>query len=90
MAGDFECAMRLFFGEKAYHLEDAWFIPKQRNQWLRRAFKRIAKDFNELDSSPEHRHLLLLEAQGLGDGLPRIENVAPTWGLVYRLLRIIG
>jgi len=59
MPGDFEYTMRLFFGDKAYHLDDAWFIPKRRNRWLRRAFKRIAKDFNELDSPPEHIRVMM-------------------------------
>lgn len=89
--GDFELTMRLFFGDRARHLEESAMPPKDRNKWLRSAFKRITKDFGQLDSSPEHRDSLLLEAGYLNtSGLPGFEGAGPTWGLVYSLLRIIG
>ncbi|MGD0060923.1 MAG: hypothetical protein ABSD58_16025 [Verrucomicrobiia bacterium] len=89
--GGFELAMRLFFGDKAYHLEESCMAPTRRNQWLRKVFKRITKDFHGLDSAPEHRDALLREANYLTEcRLPKLWGEAPTWGLVYSLLRVIA
>jgi len=85
---DFELTMRLFLGEKAYHIAGQESQDKSRREWFLKAAKKILKRIDDLESTNRHEQMLMSEAEQLIESLKgKIHN---PWFIVYRLFRLCG
>ena len=85
---DFELTMRLFLGEKAYHIAGQERHDKSRREWLQKAAKKILKRVDGLESTTRHEKMLMSEAEHLVESLKgKKQN---PWFIVYRLFRLCG
>jgi len=84
---EFEVAMRLLFGEKAYHIAGSELNPASRREWLQKPVRKLLRVVNDLDTTPRHKQVLMSELEAVSKLLKGAED--PSWELVYRLLRLI-
>jgi hypothetical protein len=80
---DFEITMRLLFGDKADHIAGSNYIPKFRNKWLQKAIRRITRDVNDLDTTPDHKRMLMGDLDAI---YQLLKGKQDPWALVYRFL----
>src|SRR2546428_618712 len=85
-AMEFELAMRLLFGEKAYHIASLASHPTHRREWLQKAVKKLLRISNELDTTPRHKQMLMTELEVVSRLLKKTTD--PSWELVFHLLRL--
>lgn len=85
---DFELTMRLFMGDKAYHIAGQESHDKYRREWLLKAAKIIIRRVDALESTTRHQQMLMNEAEQLIQSLKGVK-VTP-WSIVYRLFCLCG
>lgn len=81
----FEGAMRILFGDDAFHIAGHERTPKENRRWLTRAVKRCMKEVNALDTTDHHRERLL---DFLGFALNYARKAKGPEPLVYCLLGV--
>lgn len=84
----FELTIRLFLGEKAYHIADQEGNEKYRKEWLQKVGKVIIKRVDQLDTTTRHQRVLAAEAGRFFNAV-KSRALSP-WGLIYILLRLCG
>ncbi len=84
----FEMTMRLFFGNKAYHIAGQERTAKYRAEWLAKIGKVLLKHIDEIDTTPRHKQMLMAEAESFQKEA-RLAKADP-WNLVYVLVRLCG
>lgn len=82
----FENAMRLLFGEKAYQIASTEANPKHRREWLQRTLRQLLRMVDSLDTTPCHKKMLMLELEAVSGALEERQDAS--WELVYRLFRL--
>lgn len=83
---EFELAMRLLFGNKAYHIAGSESHPASRREWLQKAVRKLLRVVNDFDTTPRHKRVLMSELEAVSKLLKGVND--PSWVLVYRLLRV--
>lgn len=83
---EFEITMRLLFGDRADHIASSHNHHGHRNSWLRKAIRKLLRLVNDLNTTPRHKQMLMNELGGATAHLKRAK--APSWDLVYALLRL--
>ncbi len=85
---EFEHAMMLLFGDKAYQIAGQETNPTRRRRWLNKAIFTLSKEVMSLDTAPRHKQLLLAELDLATDLLNGAS--APSWSMIYRLVRVVS
>ena len=85
---DFELTMRLFLGDKAYHIAGQESHDKYRREWLLKAAKRILRRVDAIETTTRHKKLLMAEAEKLVQSLKG--QIRSPWTIAYRLFRLCG
>jgi RPA family protein len=55
---DFELTMRLFLGDKAYHIAGQENHDKYRREWLLKAAKKILRRVDAIETTTRHKQVL--------------------------------
>ena len=85
---DFELTMRLFLGDKAYHIAGQESHDKYRREWLLKAAKKILLRVDAIETTTRHKQMLMTEAEKLIQSLKG--QIRSPWSVVYRLFRLCG
>lgn len=85
---DFELTVRLFLGEKAYHIAGQETYGNNRQRWLSKVAKKILKRLDVLDTTSRHKEMLMNDVEGLIKVLKG--RTLSAWPIVYRLFRLCG
>lgn len=85
---DFEITVRLFLGDKAYHIAGQENHDKYRREWLLKAAKKILRRIDVLETTTRHKQMLMTEAEKLIQSLKG--KIRSPWTLVYCLFRLCG
>ncbi len=85
---DFEYMVRLFLGEKAFHIAGMETDEKSRRSWLQKVTKRMLKRINSVDTTTRHKQMLLAEVDFLHRTIK--SRTASPWDINYNLFRLCG
>ena len=86
-AMEFELAMRMLFGDKAYHIAAQHGNSSARREWLTKALRHLERDVDTLDTTVRHKERLMAEMDILLVLLKQQKD--PSWDLVYSSLRLV-
>ena len=85
---DFEYMVRMFLGDKAFHIAGSENNDTHRRSWLRKVIKRIIKRLDNIETTTRHKKMLLAVADSLHDIL-KSRKTSP-WDVNYKLFRLCG
>lgn len=85
---NFELTMRLFLGEKAYHIAGQEANEKYRREWLKKATKKMLRRVDAIETTTRHKQMLITEVEKLLDSLKG--KKPSSWAIVYCLFRLCG
>ena len=85
----FEHAIRMFLGDKAYHIAGAAHQPSAFRRWLRQCVPVMRKRVDELDTTTRHKEMLLREIGNL-DNLLRIKKGGTDEEVILNSFRLIA
>lgn len=85
----FERTIQLFLGTKnALGLASVAYNKKERKKWLLKSIKPIINVVDQLDTSLEHKKILMSTIDQLYDDIKNANE--PNWEIVYKLLGLCG
>lgn len=83
---EFEATFRLLFGDRAKYIESSSQNPKARAGWIRKSIDQFEREVLAIDTTERHKRMLLGEVEAAREAVRA--QPAPTWSLVYSLLRL--
>ena len=83
---DFEITVRLFLGDKAYHIAGQENQDKYRREWLLKSAKKVLQSVDDLETTTRHKQMLMTDAEKLIQSLKG--KIRSPWISVYRLFRL--
>lgn len=88
----FERCMKIFFGEKAYHIAGSINNYKERKRWLLKVVKKIILIIDTLDTTENHQDLLRSNFENLEEKIRKIKNfdTQATWHTIDSLFACLG
>ncbi len=86
---DFECCIRQFLGDEAYHIADFANDDTSARLWYRKCIKKMKKRVDSLDTTTRHKEMLLMELNDLEERLKQ-KKVLGSKELVVDLFQLIS
>ncbi len=84
----FETTVRLFLGQKAYHIANAEDDKRLRRKWLTKVAKVISVRVNDLETTTRHKRMLMSQVDAITSVLNNSSEAS--WKLVYHLFALCG
>ena len=84
MSMAFERLMTQILGQKAYQSAGQFANPTTRNDWLRKTFKLMLKEVDEIDTTARQKKMLMRDLQAAINGLSKSRD--PSWEMIFPLI----